>query len=121
VTSAIKITDMKRLLLESAGICAFPGCRRPLVSADAPEEPGAVIGEAAHIVAESRQGPRGSEPLSEDERNQSANLIVNCHEHHKVKSRKIRSSRVAIAQVLWNSGGEGGIETSVGEREVKGW
>jgi len=59
VTSAIKITDMKRLLLESGGICAFPGCHRPLVSAEAPEEPGAVIAEVAHIVAESREGPRG--------------------------------------------------------------
>ena len=46
-------------MLESGGICAFPGCRRPLVSAGAPEEPGAVIAEVAHIVAENREGPRG--------------------------------------------------------------
>jgi hypothetical protein len=70
VASAIKIADMKRLLLESGGICAFPGCRRPLVSADEPEESGAVIADVAHIVAESREGPRGGEPLSEEERNQ---------------------------------------------------
>ncbi len=80
VTSAIKVTDMKQLLLESGGICAFPDCHRLLVSADAPEEPGAVIAEVAHIVAESREGPRGSEPLSEDERNEPANLIVVCPE-----------------------------------------
>ena len=46
-------------MLESGGICAFPGCRRPLVRAGEAEEPGAVIAEVAHIVAENREEPRG--------------------------------------------------------------
>jgi hypothetical protein len=91
---------MKRLLLESGGICAFPGCRRPLVSADAPEEPGAVIAEVAHIVAESREGPRGNEPLSEEERNQPANLIVVCPEHHTVIDSQPKTYSIAVLRQM---------------------
>lgn len=100
MTSAIKTADMKRLLLESGGICAFPGCHRLLVSEDAPEEPGAVIAEVAHIVAESREGPRGSEPLSEDERNQPANLIVVCPEHHKVIDSQPKTYSIAVLRQM---------------------
>jgi hypothetical protein len=100
VGSAIKIVDMKRLLLESGGICAFPGCRRPLVTADAPDEPGAVIAEVAHIVAESREGPRGSDPLSEEERNQSENLIVVCPEHHKVIDSQPKTYSIAVLRQM---------------------
>jgi hypothetical protein len=35
-------------------------------------------------VADSREGPRGNVPLSEEERNRHENLIVLCPEHHKV-------------------------------------
>jgi hypothetical protein len=80
----ISSADIKRLLLDSGGICAFPGCGRRLVSPDSPEESGAIIAELAHIVADSREGPRGNVPLSEEERNKHDNLIVLCPEHHKV-------------------------------------
>src|SRR5215469_1096205 len=82
--SAVSSTDMKRLLLESGGICAFRGCRRSLVGPDSPFEHGAVLAEVAHIVAESREGPRGREPLNEAARSHHENLIVLCPEHHKI-------------------------------------
>jgi hypothetical protein len=47
-------------------------------------ESGAIIAELAHIVADSREGPRGKVSLSEEERNRHDNLIVLCPEHHKV-------------------------------------
>ena len=75
---------MKRLLLESGGICAFPGCNRRLVSPDSSLDSGAVIAELAHIVADSREGPRGKVSLSDAERNGYENFIVLCPEHHKV-------------------------------------
>jgi hypothetical protein len=75
---------VKRLLLECGGSCAFPGCNRQLVSPDSSLESGAVIAELAHIVADSREGPRGGSSLTEAERNRHDNLIVLCPEHHKV-------------------------------------
>ena len=77
-------TDTKRLLLESAGICAFPGCNRQLVTQDSDTEPGAIIAEMAHIVADKREGPRGNIPLNQDLRSSHENLIVLCPEHHKI-------------------------------------
>ena len=100
MSSTIKIVDVKRLLLESGGICAFPRCRKPLVSAEAPEEAGAVIAEVAHIVAESREGPRGNEPLSEEERNQPENLIVVCPEHHKVIDSQPRTYSIEVLRQM---------------------
>jgi hypothetical protein len=35
-------TDIKRLLLESGGICAFPGCGHSLVTPDTAVEKGAI-------------------------------------------------------------------------------
>jgi hypothetical protein len=84
MTRNITSADVKRLLLDSGGICAFPECGRRLVSPDSAEESGAIIAELAHIVADSREGPRGNVPLSEEERNRNENLIVLCPEHHKV-------------------------------------
>ena len=80
----INSTDAKRLLLESGGICAFSGCNRRLVSPDSSLDSGAVIAELAHIVADSREGPRGKVSLSDAERNGYQNFIVLCPEHHKV-------------------------------------
>jgi hypothetical protein len=80
--------------------CAFPGCHRPLVSADAPEQPGAVIAEVAHIVAERREGPRGSGPLSEEERNQPANLIVLCPEHHKLIDSQPKTYSIVVLRQM---------------------
>jgi hypothetical protein len=84
VARNISIGDIKRLLLESGGICAFPQCNRPLISPDSAIEDGAVLAELAHIVADSREGPRGKTPLSDEERNQHDNLIVLCPEHHTI-------------------------------------
>src|SRR5260370_10012217 len=84
MTRNITSADVKRLLLDSGGICAFPECGRRLVSPDSAEESGAITAELAHIVADSREGPRGNVPLSEEERNRHENLIVLCPEHHKV-------------------------------------
>jgi hypothetical protein len=43
-----------------------------------------VLAEIAHIIADSREGPRGKSPLNEDDRNRYDNLLVLCPDHHKV-------------------------------------
>lgn len=43
-----------------------------------------LLGEVAHIVAEQPDGPRGSSPLSAEQRNEESNLLLLCFDHHKV-------------------------------------
>lgn len=43
-----------------------------------------VIGEAAHIVGEKDDGPRGNSPLTREQRDKYANLILLCNIHHKI-------------------------------------
>lgn len=42
-----------------------------------------LVGEACHIVAQSVDGPRGSSPLTTEQRDKYANLILLCNVHHK--------------------------------------
>ncbi len=74
----ISAKTLKILAVKSGNRCAFPECRRLLVSVG-----NVVTGEVAHIVAESSDGPRGVSPLTIDERNSPENLIYLCPEHHK--------------------------------------
>ncbi len=41
-----------------------------------------VIGEMAHVIAQSKGGPRGSETIPKDKRNSYENLILLCPTHH---------------------------------------
>jgi hypothetical protein len=43
----------------------------------------ALVGEECHIVARSPDGPRGVSPLTAEERDKYANLILLCNVHHK--------------------------------------
>jgi hypothetical protein len=48
-----------------------------------PADATVVLGEMAHIVAESLNGPRGDSTLTLEERNRAANLILLCNTHHQ--------------------------------------
>jgi hypothetical protein len=77
-TESVKVM----LYAKSGNRCAYPGCPISLVFTLKPQ--GAVVnhGKAAHIVAESRKGPRGRSKMSLAERNSYANGIVFCTNHH---------------------------------------
>ncbi len=63
--------------------CAFTDCNKLLVivlSEDPPRQ--SVLGEAAHIVSESPNGPRGESPLTTAQRNAFENAILMCFDHH---------------------------------------
>lgn len=75
--------EMKTLIALSGGICAFPGCDERLVAPGNQQDAAAFLGEMAHIVANSRQGPRGDSPLSDEQRDQHTNLLLLCGDHHK--------------------------------------
>ena len=77
---AIPMAQQRRLLQRSGNLCAFPSCRLLLTAPGTPDDPVVVLGEIAHIVAESPNGPRGTSPLSAEERNLYPNLILLCNQ-----------------------------------------
>jgi len=80
---SISNKELKTLLAMSGGVCAFPDCTTHLVEPGNSADDAAFLGEMAHIVGESRQGPRGDFPLQDDERDKHPNLLVLCGDHHK--------------------------------------
>src|ERR1700674_5558571 len=79
----IRNSELKKLYARSGNVCAFPDCRKVLVSEEG-SGPMVVLGEAAHIVAETTGGPRGTSPMTLEERNRSANLLLLCSRHHQL-------------------------------------
>jgi hypothetical protein len=86
--SELSDPELKLLFGEANNRCAFRDCGTILASVD--DAGGAVIlGEAAHIVAAGRQGPRGNEPVDELERDKRAsNRILLCASHHTIVDKR---------------------------------
>jgi hypothetical protein len=68
---------LKRLFALSGNQCARPSCGTVLMSSD-----GVLIGEVAHICAESEGGPRWDAKLSEARRRDFDNLLLLCPTCH---------------------------------------
>lgn len=82
---AISQKTRKILWARSGNRCAFPGCSEALVIARGADGDGeAVIGEEAHIVAQSAGGPRAFEAVPEKNVDGPANLILLCPTHHRI-------------------------------------
>ena len=97
--ASVPTNEEKVLITRSGGMCAFPGCGRVLVTQDSHERESVFTGRICHIVAHSRQGPRGSAPINADERDRALNLILLCQDHHDLvdKRPQIFSVRVLLA------------------------
>lgn len=80
----IPVRDQKMLWGAAAGRCSFPRCGKPLVAESSPLDRAVLLGEMAHIVAETLDGPRGQSPLPLEQRNRYDNLILLCTEHHTI-------------------------------------
>jgi hypothetical protein len=80
---AIPQREQRILQQRSGNICAFSDCRRLLTVQNGADGEVALLGEMAHIVGESAEGPRGGYPLPLDERNVASNLILLCNNHHQ--------------------------------------
>jgi hypothetical protein len=59
--------EMKVLIALSGGVCAFPACNKHLQEPSNSDDDAAFLGEMAHIIADSRQGPRGISPMSDED------------------------------------------------------
>lgn len=108
--SEVSISTLARKLLwgRAANHCSMDGCRKPLVHhvADGGRSP-IVIGEEAHIVARSEDGPRGNSTLSAEQRDDYDNLILLCPNHHSLIDKAPEDYSVAslramkVAHELW--------------------
>ena len=92
--------ELKLLCLRSGGVCAFPKCDRALIESETSLDDAVITGEIAHIVAGSRQGPRGDYALDHSERNKCANLILLCREHHTMIDSQPRTYSVAVLRQM---------------------
>jgi hypothetical protein len=77
---SISVQDRKRLWGRAASRCAFPDCRQELIEEMTAAEGVYLVGQEAHIVGQSSDGPRGESDLTE--RDTYENLILLCAHHH---------------------------------------
>jgi hypothetical protein len=78
---SITSRDLKLLWSRAAGRCSI--CRIVLTHDSLNGDESYSVGEQAHIVAESEDGPRGESILSREERGSYFNLILLCPSHHR--------------------------------------
>jgi hypothetical protein len=88
--------EMKALIALSGGVCAFPGCNKWLLEQGNADDDAAFLGEMAHIIADSRQGPRGVSPMSDEDRDKHTNLILLCGDHHTIIDAQPRTYSVSV-------------------------
>lgn len=77
---AISDADSKLLWGRAAGICSNPSCRADL-TAILQESKSYNVGEMAHIIAKSEDGPRGEEGGGSDRYENLILLCPTCHRH----------------------------------------
>ena len=81
---SISLKTHKLIWGRSGNRCAFKDCRNELIADETESDDESIIGDEAHIVARSNDGPRGDSDLSKDDRDKYDNLILLCRIHHKV-------------------------------------
>lgn len=72
------------LWARAAGHCQYTGCNRLLIGDLLSGSPHANLAAIAHIIADSKDGPRGDEILSPRLATDIANLMLLCDVHHRV-------------------------------------
>ena len=77
---AISQQDIKLLWGRAASRCSI--CRKELSYNNPDNSANIIVGQQAHIVSESENGPRGKSTLSAPERDVYDNLILLCPNHH---------------------------------------
>ena len=88
--------EWKIVLARSGGVCAFPGCSKGLIESGNDQDEPAFIGEVAHIISDSRQGPRGDAELSDEERDKHSNLVLFCQNCHNRVDKQPRTFSVPV-------------------------
>ncbi|NTX15488.1 hypothetical protein HUA76_32430 [Myxococcus sp. CA056] len=80
--------------------CSFPSCRRELIYDASETDDESLVGDIAHIVAESPDGPRGESQLTPEQRSKYQNLILLCKLDHKRIDDQFRTYPVEALQQM---------------------
>ncbi|MDH7911360.1 hypothetical protein [Winogradskyella sp. SYSU M77433] len=91
-----KISEIKRLFVESHNQCAEPNCSNFLIA----EDNITVIGKICHIEAANKNGPRFNEKMTNDQRRSYDNLILLCDKHHQVIDNPLNESKFKKERLL---------------------
>ncbi|OIU71020.1 HNH endonuclease [Rossellomorea aquimaris] len=107
--------DLKILWGRAAGRCSY--CNEDLTRTF--EQGSITLGEMAHVIARSQNGPRGSaEFLAENERDKYENLILLCPTHHRLIDKAPRN--FAVEDILeWKRRHEEKVNFSLSNIEVQ--
>jgi len=92
--------ELRILYTRSGNVCAFPGCYQQLTQPAAGDDDAVNTSDIAHIVADSRQGPRGREDISEEDRSKHTNLILLCPVHHRIVDSQRHTYSVAVLRQM---------------------
>lgn len=111
---SISLKTHKMLWGRAANRCAFPACRRELVTESTLTDDESLIGEAAHIIAKELGGPRGESPLTGEQRDKYENLVLLCRIHHKIIDDQINAYTSNVLRDL-KSDHEGWVRSSLTE------
>ena len=84
---SVAARDRAILWGRAAARCAHPDCRKRLITDDQDAGADVLVGEVAHIVAQTSNGPRGDQVPPGGARDGQANLILLCREHHAIVDR----------------------------------
>jgi hypothetical protein len=104
--------EIKVLSMLSGGVCAYPDCCKRLVEPGTEMDDAAILAEMAHIVGDSRQGPRGDSAMSDEDRDKHTNLLFVCGDHHKLIDDRPRTYSVAVLRQM-KADHEGRIQRAV--------
>jgi hypothetical protein len=88
--------EWKIVLARSGGICAFPSCGTNLIRSGGGQDDTAFVGDIAHIVADSRQGPRGDVEMSDADRDKHPNLLLLCPTCHDRVDKQPRTFSIPV-------------------------
>ena len=92
--------EWKIVLARSGGICAFPSCSKRLTEAGTVNGETAFLGDVAHIIADSRQGPRGDDEMSDADRDKHSNLVLLCPTCHDLVDKQPRTFSVPVLRQI---------------------
>ena len=104
----ISESDTKRLWGKAAGHCSFPACGLdclPFLDVSFPT----VIGEMAHVIAQSTRGPRGAREVGNDT---YSNLILLCPTHHTLVDKAPEGKYTQEMLSQWKAEHESRVEAS---------
>jgi hypothetical protein len=108
------------LWAKAAGMCAHPDCKQRLVLSATANDEAAKIGEAAHIVARMKSGPRGEIEIPAEELHRYDNLVLLCANHHTMVDAQPETYPVDTLRT-WKAEHEAWVEAVTANIEGAPW